>query len=557
MRKGLVISLAGIVLLAIISLAAVLVTDSRPQLGLDLKGGASVVLQPTSEVSDDTLDTTIDIIRRRIDSLGVAEPEISRQGSNILVELPGVRDQDRALDIVGRTAQLRFRPVLELLPADENTPTIDIDAVLATTTTTVAATETTAADGASTTSAPTAEPTTTVSVAAGPGGALGVPARQATSTTVAATSTTVAQDTTTTSLPTIIVPTTPREEDLADAEVVLPQFDDDGNVVGRYRLGPTALTGEAVTDARAVLNASGTAWAVSVDFKEGPDGLDRLNQLASECYNNFPTCPVVSGAPSGLMAIVLDSVVQSAPSFQTPTFDSDGVSISGDFSEREAKDLATVLRFGALPVELEPQAVQTVSATVGDDALRAGIVAGIVGFALVALLMIAYYRLLGLVAVLGLVLWAVLLYSTVAWLGVTRGLALTLAGVTGIIMSIGATVDSNVVYYERLKDELRAGKSLRSCAERGFKDAFRTIIAAGVASLIGAGVLWLLTVGSVRGFAFFLGLSAILNLVVAYFFTRPMIIWISRSLHGDRGTKVLGIRVGEALAERPATGAAR
>ena len=579
MKRSLVVSLVGIVVFAATVLGATVLAGNSPQLGLDLKGGASVVLRPTTEVSDETLDQTIDIIRRRIDTLGVAEPEISRQGANILVELPGVRDQDRALQIVGQTAQLRFRPVLQLLPPE-------------------------ALPGEGTTTDTTAATSTTAAATGGPGGAVGTPVEQDATTTVpdatvpprtvpdATAPDTTAPDTTApdttapdttapdatapdTTVPgtdltvpapappvSADVPTTPREEDLAENEVVLPEFDADGNQLVRYRLGPTALTGEAVETAQAVFDPTTNRWAVSVTFKGGADGIDLLNDLANQCFNGLPTCPITdtnaSGNPTGRMAIVLDSIVQSAPGFQTPNFDSPDIQISGDFTESEARDLATVLRFGALPVQLEPQAVQTVSATLGQDSLRAGVVAGVVGVLLVLTFMVLYYRLLGLVVALGLMVWAALMYATISFLGATQGLALTLAGATGIIVSIGVTVDSYVVYFERLKDEIRNGRTLRTSAERGFKGAFRTIVAADVASLIGAAVLWWLSVGSVRGFAFFLGLSTLLDLVVAFFFTRPMVAWVSRSPRFASG-KVLGVESGEALApaDRVPAGAAR
>jgi len=187
-----------------------------------------------------------------------------------------------------------------------------------------------------------------------------------------------------------------------------------------------------------------------------------------------------------------------------------------------------VLRYGALPVQLDRQTVQSVSASLGKDSLHAGIAAGIVGLALVVLYMILYYRALGIVVFFGLILTGMFMYSIVTWLGSTNGLALTLAGATGIIVSVGVTVDSYVVYFERLKDEIRSGKTVRSSVDRSFARAYRTILAADAASFIGAVVLYLLSVGSVRGFAFFLGLSTLLDVFTAYFFTRPMVVLLGR-----------------------------
>jgi preprotein translocase subunit SecD len=249
------------------------------------------------------------------------------------------------------------------------------------------------------------------------------------------------------------------------------------------------------------------------------------------------------------MAIVLDGEVIAAPVPQTSFFSSPNVEVSGGgngFKQGEARDLARVLKYGSAPVELKPQAAQTVSATLGKDSLHAGLVAGLVGLLLVVLLMFLYYRKLAVVVVGGLLLTGGLLWTTISWLSTTSGLSLTLAGATGIIVSIGVTVDSYVVYFERMKDDVRSGKTLRVSAPRSFKSAWRTILAADVVSLLGAGALWYLSVGSVRGFAFFLGLSTALDLVVTYFFTRPAVILLAQGQYLQTGGRVLGVRLGEA-----------
>jgi preprotein translocase subunit SecD len=556
-KRGQIVSLVGIVVLAIAALVGTLVSGNRPQLGLDLRGGASVVLQPVDSVSDEVLDQTISIIRDRVDALGVAEPEISRQGGNILVELPGVRDQDRALEIVGRTAQLTFRPVLELLPADASlgvpvpstVPTIQGPTTLPPVDTTVegeptetTATETTATETTATET--TATETTATETTAAPDGGPGNAVSPTTTTAAAApatddaTTTTVASDPvpeTTVPVPTTIIATTDVLEDDPTVEQVLPQLDDDGNVIARYRVGPSRLSGTAVETAASSFT---TQWEVVVTFRDGDNGIDGWNAIAADCRIFSPTCP------TNQVAVVLDGNVISAPTFNESTFDND-VLITGQFDEREADDLALILRYGSLPVELEPQAVQTVSATLGQDSLRAGVIAGIVGIALVLLFLLAYYRWLALVVVLGLCISGALMFSFISLLGETRGLALTLAGATGIIVSIGVTVDSYVVYFERLKDDVRAGRSLRVSADRGFKGAWRTIVAADLVSLIGAFLLWWLSVGSVRGFAFFLGISTILDMIVAWFFTRPMVALLTRRM--GKSDHVLGVAKGEAI----------
>ena len=212
--------------------------------------------------------------------------------------------------------------------------------------------------------------------------------------------------------------------------------------------------------------------------------------------------------------------------------------ISGAFDEDEAKNLALVLRFGALPVEFERDDVRTVSATLGEGTLRAGVVAGLVGLALVGLYMLAYYRLLGLVAICSLAVSGATLWSIIAWLGESQGLALTLAGATGIIVSIGVQVDSNIVYYERIKEEVRRGRAVRSAADGSFKAAFATIIWADLASLIGAGVLYQLTTGTVRGFALYLGITTLIDLAVSFFFMRPLVVVIARRLVKEKPSRL-------------------
>ena len=482
MRRSHVVSLVVVLVVAVGSLLATLVAGNSPQLGLDLQGGASVVLAPKNKVDSGVLDQSIEIIRSRVDAIGVAEPDISRQGNTIVVQLPGVKNKDRALQLVGTTAQLFFRPVIQALPVSEKTPT----------TTTPRATTTTVAGA--TTTAPTA---TTA------------PANDATA-----------------------LKTTPREDDKPGATVVLPMKDRHNNVTQRLQLGPSELTGRAISSARANLDNNGQ-WLV--EFTLTGKGSTAFDALAAKYVGRQ-------------VAIDLDGVVKSAPTIQQAQFNGRG-QITGDFTQSEAKDLALVLRYGSLPVQLERQSVQTVSATLGKDSLSAGLAAGAIGLALVALYMLVYYRALGVVVWLGLGVSGALMYSIVTYLGQSSGLALTLAGTTGIIVSVGVTVDSYIVYFERLKDEVRSGKTVRSSVDRGFSRAYRTILAADTSSFIGAMLLYLLTVGPVRGFAFFLGLSTLLDVIIAYFFTRPMVIILGRN---RLFTEARWLGVARGLAARPA-----
>jgi preprotein translocase subunit SecD len=496
MRNRRTLSLVVMLVLAFGALAATLASGNKPELGLDLQGGASVVLQPPAGTPKGTVNQAIEIIRNRVDALGVAEPQISRQGNAVVVELPGVKNQKKALEVVGTTAELRFRPVLADLPAEGAT------------TTTTSSTSTT-----STTS--TTAPGDTAS-----------PGETATSTT---TTTTPASD----------VKTTTREENKADATVVLP----DKEGTSRLQLGPAALLGKEVKSAKAQVSSLGE-WSVALSLRS--DGAKKFNELAGICYARQATCP------TNRVAIELDGVVQSSPEFQTSSFQGD-VTISGNFSQGDAKNLALVLRYGSLPVQLKQQTVRTVSATLGKDSLHAGLVAGIIGTALVLLYMLLYYRILGLVVIAGLTIWFALQWSIISYLGVHNGLALSLSGVTGIVVSVGVTVDSYVVYFERLKDDLHAGRTMRSAIDTAFKHSFRTVLVADTSAFLAAAILYFLTVGSVRGFAFFLGLSTVLDVVVAYFFKRPLVVLLGRWGLLQR-SKFVGLRGQVAETARPGLG---
>ncbi len=471
-----VIHVASIVVLAVAGIVYTITSGNEPLLGLDLQGGASVVLEPVAsedgtEIIEETLDQAVEIIRNRVDGLGVREPEVTRQGETILVQIPGVDDQARAIELVGQTAELRFRPVLEFA-----SPGVE------------------------------AEITAAEALLADPGelDAESLAQIQATVDRWALT------------------------PDAAPDEPTVLRTKGNDTFSGRLRLGPVPLaidqsakpgqrvTGETLETASARFSVQ-TGWAVNPTFNSGSPGIDDFNSLAAACFNITSSCPGAS------VAIEIDGLVESAPRINAPSFQRDVITISGSFTEEEAKDLALVLRFGALPLELEAQESRIVSSTLGEDALDAGIVAGLIGLALVSVYLVAYYRLLGIVAILSLLISGALLWTIVAWLGESQGLALTLAGVTGLIVSVGVSVDSNVVYFEHVKEDVKNGHSLRSSVDRAFPVAYSTIVKADVASLIAAVVLYFLTVGQVKGFALFLGLATVLDLVATYFFMGPSI----------------------------------
>jgi protein-export membrane protein SecD len=458
-----VVSVVFVLVLVAASLWGFLFGGLRPQLGLDLVGGVSVVLTAPEGTPGPVIDRALETIRERVDRLGVAEPDITRQGEvNITVEIPrtGGESQQRLLELIGRTARLEFREVLETIPPGSETY------------------------------------------------------RE-----------------------TEITPGDPQDE-----EVVFPASDVPPN--GRptlFRMGRVLLTGDALTEARAafidpVSAPPGEQAGWRVDFEFNSEGADRFAQITERLTNKQ-------------MAIVLDRRVESAPTVNEPIPGGSG-QITGDFTEQEARDLAVVLQTGALPVELEQSQVQTVSAILGRESLRAGLVAGIAGLVALCLYLAFYYRLLGVVTWLGMAIWAVLSVALVSVLGQTVGYSLTLAGVAGLVISLGVTADSYIVFYERLKDEVRKGRTVRAAVGPAFSHAWGTIVAANTVAILGAAVLYLLAIGSVRGFAFTLGLATLLDMFVVYFFKRPTVFLIARSrfLSELRG---MGLRSGVAAPAAP------
>jgi preprotein translocase subunit SecD len=292
------------------------------------------------------------------------------------------------------------------------------------------------------------------------------------------------------------------------------------------------LGGPAVFEkdsARATLGPTG-GWQVVVGLSA--TGSTAFNALASACFDD----PQQGGqtCPTGQLAIVMDEEIITYPRVNARNFQ-DEVSITGSFSESEARELARVLDRGAFPVQVHAETVQTVSATLGEDSMRASIFAGLAGVALVLALLAYFYRRLILVVVAGIAVWGMLIYSASTFISETTNYALTLAGVTGIIVAIGVTVDTYVVYFERLKEEVRHGRTIRNSALRSFKATWRTIVAADVVALIAAIVLFVLSVGSVRGFALYLGVTTVCDLIVCFFYTRPAVGLLADSGWLDQG----------------------
>jgi preprotein translocase subunit SecD len=561
-----------IIAIAVIGVGVTIITGTTPLLGLDLQGGVSVVEKPQGHVTAADLKESQQIINNRVNGLGVSNSNVTVQGNNIVIELPGAKNDTAVLKVVGQTAQLFFRPVDCIIapyvaPANSSTTTTAPKGGTTTTvnpkTTTPAATKTTKAAvgavggqvvnlggahlasasfplAAGTTTVPTTAPPASPSTTTGSTTATTAPSKPITSTAVGTQicSLTAAQQPSFLPAHGTSHGVTPAEWDLAGSTVVLPLVGSGGLPAfedGRYVLGPAEMSGSIIKSAAANLNSQTDQWEVDLTFTSR--GSTEFNKYAAAhyaCYQQDPSNPPYCA----LQAIELDAVVQSAPAIEAPSFPG-GATISGSstnpFTQQQAQNLALALSYGSLPVRFVPQNISSVSPQIGTDSLKAGAVAGALAVLLVLLYLIIYYRALGLVVVVSICVSGALLYAITTLLSATEGLALTLSGVIGLIVSVGVTADSCVVYFERLKEEIRGGRTVRTSVEKGFTRAFRTVLAADFSSFIAAFILYTLTVGDVRGFAFFLGLATLLNVVTTYFFTRPLVILIGRRASVSEG----------------------
>lgn len=488
---------------------------SDVRLGLDLRGGTSVILQPRisagqeGKVTNESIDQAVSIIRQRVNSLGVAESEVVAQGSGtnrqILISVPG-ESGERVVELVGQTAELRFRQVLATGGAVE----APAPAPAASTTATPAATPSGSSSKLSKSAPYFADPAPIVTpkaTAPAPAPA-STPESDAQSQAVAAAGEILSQQ--------FAALDCTKEESTRGGggdspDLPLVTCDRDGSA--RYILGPAEVLGTQVKNASAAIDQEGSGgWFVSLDFnKEGSGKFSAVTQRV-----------VSLAAPQNQVAIVLDGLVVSAPRIIS-AITGGSAQITGDFTQQEASDLANVLKYGSLPLAFDRGEIQQVSPTLGTDQLRAGLLAGGLGLILVVIYSLLYYRALGLVTVGSLGLAALMLYMTVVVLGENIGFTLTLAGIAGAIVAIGITADSFIIYFERLRDEIREGRSLRSAVEMGWQRARRTIIISDIVSLIAALLLYIFAIGNVRGFAFALGLTTLIDLIIVFLFTKPII----------------------------------
>lgn len=466
-----------------------------PKLALDLQGGTQVILSPLlldgQAVTTEQLDQAVSIIRQRVDASGVSESQVTTQGdTNIIVSIPGIPDEN-TLALIKASAKLEFRPVLV---TSAGTPTAEVDG------------------------AETSEPDVSESPAPEETPAPDAPA-------VAPVDGSDLN---------WITPEIQKEFDELDCtsafrepgqidDPTIPLVTCDVDGFSKFILGPVEVDGANIADASngtvtSSTGASTNTWAVNLEFDEiGTQGFSTVTQRL------FPL-----EQPRNQFAITLDGFVITAPTTQA-VITNGSAQITGSFDRDSSKVLADQLKYGSLPIGFEVQSQENISATLGQDQLTSGLLAGLIGLILVVIYSAFQYRGLAIVTVGSLLVAAILVYLLIAFLSWRQGYRLSMAGVAGLIVSIGVTVDSFIVYFERVRDEIREGRNLEVAVENAWKRSIRTILASDAVSFIAAVTLFLLTVGNVRGFAFTLGLTTIVDLIVVTLFTYPLLRLLART----------------------------
>ena len=470
-----------VVLVALIGLGSVTGSGASfaPKLALDLQGGTQIILAPQladgATVTEEQLNQAVGIIRQRVDATGVSEASVKTQGaSNIIVEIPGTPDEN-TLKLIRSSAKLQFRPVILASQS---------------------ATASTTTDATTESPKPSASPTDASD------SAWVTPELKA-------------------AFDALDCSTAFREPGQVD-DPALPLITCDSNGYEKFVLGPVEIEGANIADATAgtittSTGASTNSWAVNLDFDS-----TGTKQFADVTSRLFP-----QAEPKNRFAVTLDGYVITAPTTNA-VISGGSAQITGNFDKLTSKALADSLKYGSLPIGFEVQSQENISATLGSEQLAGGLLAGGIGLLLVIIYSVIQYRGLAIVTIGSLAVAALLTYLVISILAWRQGYRLSLAGVAGLIVSIGITADSFIVYFERVRDELRDGRSVSAAVEQGWKRAFRTIIVSGSVSLLAAVVLYLLTVGNVRGFAFTLGLTTLIDLGVAIIFTHPILQLLSR-----------------------------
>ncbi|GGW50529.1 protein translocase subunit SecD [Streptomyces lucensis JCM 4490] len=553
----------ALILIAIVALTGGMFAsgNTTPRLGIDLAGGTSITLKAKADqgsaINKANMDTAVDIMNRRVNGLGVSEAEVQTQGrDNIIVNIPKGTNSKEAQQQVGTTAKLYFRPVLASEPSGAaasspspgassggssspkpgSSPSSTGSAKPKATSSgsgTPSATATTqgraVTDALKADSTPSpsgsasgsAKPSATPSASASGGGKTGLQAQYA-------------------------VLNCAKPADRANAGKNAKPGDttvacgENNGVWYKYLLGPAAVDGTEVKKAKATFDTQGASgWQVQMDFTKS--GADKFADVTGELAKK--------PEPQNEFGIVLDGEVVSSPYVRTAITGGNAY-ISGSFKQEEAQNLANMLSYGALPLTFQEQSVTTVTAALGGEQLHAGLLAGAIGLALVVIYLVVYYRGLSVVAMASLLVSAALTYVIMSLLGPAIGFALNLPAVCGAIVAIGITADSFIVYFERIRDEIREGRSLRPAVERAWPRARRTILVSDFVSFLAAAVLFIVTVGKVQGFAFTLGLTTLLDVVVVFLFTKPLMTLLARRKFFADGHKWSGLDP-ESLGAKP------
>jgi preprotein translocase subunit SecD len=543
-----------VILIALVALTGgiFLAHQTTPRLGIDLAGGVSITLEAkstgqTNAVNKTNMNIAKNIIQQRVNGMGVSEAETQIQGSrDIIVNIPKGVNADEAEKQVGTTALLYFRQVLAQAPG------VPTPATPTPTPSASGSAKPTPSGSATPKAGSTATPTTTPSSTASKQGRAVTDALKSSTgkaptptptATPSAPATGTTPSTTDTSVPADLQAAFAKLDcsNLKQAQAIGEGTKANDKVLGcqdpgsktsyKYVLGPTLIEGKNVNSAGAAFdNTSGNGWVVNLGFNS--KGASQFTKVTGDLAK--------AAAPNNQFAIDLDGTVVSAPSV-AQALTGGSAQISGSFTQSSAEDLANTLKYGSLPLSFQTLDKTTVSASLGGEQLRGGMIAGAVGLALVVIYLLAYYRGLSFVAVLSLAVSGALTYTIMCLLGTAIGFALNLPAVCGAIVAIGITADSFIVFFERIRDELREGRSLQPAVARGWPRARRTILVSDFVSFLAAAVLYIVTVGKVQGFAFTLGLTTLLDVAVVFLFTKPLMTILARKAFYAKGHKWSGL----------------
>ncbi|MFB7946136.1 protein translocase subunit SecD [Kitasatospora phosalacinea] len=560
--------------------------NTKPRLGIDLAGGTSVTLTAKSDdpsaINKTNLDTAVSIIQKRVNGMGVSEAEVQTQGNaNIIVNIPDGGNTQQSIDKVGDTAKLYFRPVLAAEPsgaaAQQPDPSASASAGAEASAAPSAGASASAGSGASASAGASSSASASAS-ATKAGRALSGALQADPSASASASGSASAQPSAAASDGASAPAADPNAAATPDAETLALQqqyaaldcsqesqrvnyqksndptapaiacsYDEEQGLWYKFVLGGVAVNGQDVTKAQAVYDTqTGKGWMVDLSF----------NDTGSKAFADTTGQLATQTSPANQFAIVLDGQVVSHP-YVSESITGGSAVISGTFGSAEAKSLANVLSYGALPLDFVKSDVTTVSPQLGSEQLKAGLIAGLIGMVLVVAYSLVYYRGLGLISIAGLLVSAVLTWSIMSLLGAGIGFALNLPAVCGAIVAIGITADSFIVYFERIRDEVREGSQLRAAVQRAWPRARRTILVSDFVSFLCAAVLYLVSVGKVQGFAFTLGLTTLLDVVVIFLFTKPLITLLARTKFFAGGHPMSGLDPKRLGARPPIRGSRR